>query len=102
LVVTAQAPRVNPLLVAALEHLDDRHVPIAETNRRLGQLAGSIDVPRPSYQQVRVLVHAVRERQEARRAARRAAVDLILDVQFRRRPPDALLELLHGYADGGW
>lgn len=49
-----------------------------------------------------MLVHAARERSATRRAARKAALDLILDVQFRRRPLTALLELLHGYTDSGW
>jgi hypothetical protein len=100
--VPRQAPRLDLKLVAALEHLDDPKLPIAETNRRLGELAVSMGLPRPSYQQVRVLVQRNRERRMTRRAARRAALDLILDVQFRRRPPEALLELLQGYADGSW
>ena len=89
--VTRSAPRIDPRLVAALEALDDAKEPIAETNRRVGSLAETIGVPRPSYQQIRLRVHADR----ARRRARRARIDLVLDVQFRRRPPEALLELLH-------
>jgi hypothetical protein len=89
-IVAPQAPRIDPRLVAAIPHLDDPAGPIAETCRRVGALAEAIGVPRPSYQQLRLLVHQMRGRQ----AARRAALDLILDVQFRRRPPDALLELL--------
>jgi len=49
----AQAPRIDPRLVAALPHLDDERQPIAETNRRVGTLALAIGVPRPSYQQIR-------------------------------------------------
>ncbi len=100
--MTMQAPRLDRRLVAALAHLDDPKVAIAETHRHLGDLAAVLGVPRPSYQQVRVLVHAIRTQHARRRAARKAALDLILDVQFRRRPPTALLELLEGYADGSW
>ena len=86
----AQAPRLDRRLVAAVGHLDDERGSIAATNRRIGALAEQLGLPRPSYQQVRLLVHATRRR----KLARRAALDLILDVQFRRRPPEALLELL--------
>ena len=89
--MTPAAPYIDPRLVAALGALDDAKQPIAETNRRVGQLAEAIGVPSPSYQQIRLFVHAER----ARRRARRAAIDLVLDVQFRSRPPEALLELLH-------
>jgi hypothetical protein len=88
--VTAQAPRLDARLVAAIPHLDDERRPIAETNRRVGSLAVAMGLPRPSYQQVRLLVHVSRER----KAARREALAIILDVQFRRRPPEALYDLL--------
>jgi hypothetical protein len=86
----AQAPRLDRRLAAAVAHLDDERQPIAETNRRVGALAEAIGLPRPSYQQVRLLVHEARPR----KSARREALALILDVQFRRRPPEALFELL--------
>lgn len=85
------APRIDRRLIAALVGLDDPKEPIAETNRRVGALAEVLGIPRPSYQQIRLFVHAER----ARHRARRAAIDLVLDVQFRRRAPEALLELLH-------
>ena len=88
--MTSQAPRLDKRLAAAIAHLDDERNPIAETNRRLGSMATVTGLHRPSYQQVRVLVHEARER----KAARREALSLILDVQFRRRPPEPLFELL--------
>jgi hypothetical protein len=59
------APRIHPDLLEALERLDRRGVPIAETHRRLGALADRLDRPRPSYQRVRLLVHEHRARQDA-------------------------------------
>jgi hypothetical protein len=88
--MTAQAPRLDRRLVAAVAHLDNEWAPIAETNRRVGSLAAAIGLPRPSYQQIRLLVHDAREK----KAARREALALILDVQFGTRPPEALFELL--------
>jgi hypothetical protein len=84
----AQAPRVDPRIVAALRKLDDRSLPIAETCRRAGVLAERLGVARPSYEQIRVLVH--RERRRA--MARRARLDVALDVYSGKRPPRALLE----------
>ncbi len=56
----------------------------------MGELAWVIGVPKPSYQQVRLLVHDARRR----KAARREALALILEVQFNRRSPEALYQLL--------
>src|SRR5262249_51200116 len=84
-----QAPRLDRRLAAAVPHLDDARQPIAETNRRVGELADAIGLPRPSYEQVRLLVRAARER----KTRNRQALMLILDVQFRRRSPEALYEL---------
>ena len=50
------APRYDKRLVAALVDLDDRTVPIAETCRRLGDIAVTMGVPRPSCVHVRRLV----------------------------------------------
>lgn len=64
-------------------------MPIAETNRRVGALARSLGLVRPSYEQVRTLVHDAR-----RRGRRPSAGDVLLDVAFRVRPPEALVEYL--------
>jgi hypothetical protein len=56
------APRIHPSLLAALARLDRPDVPLAETHRRLGEVADLIGAPRPSYQQTRVLIHEHRYR----------------------------------------
>ena len=83
-----QAPRLDRRLIAALRELDDESQPIAETCRRAGALAQHLGLARPSYEQIRVLVHA-----ERRRAAERlAAHELAQDVYWGSRPPRALFE----------
>ncbi len=87
--MTPAAPRIDSRLVACLERLDQTSVPIAETHRRVGAVARELGLVRPSYEQVRTLVH------EARRRGRRpSAGDILLDIAFRSRPPTALLEYL--------
>jgi hypothetical protein len=84
-VMAMSAPRVDSRLVAAVELLDDPTVRIAETNRRLGVVAGALGLPRPSYEEVRRLVHEYR-----RLGPRPGAGAVLLDVAFRVRPPTAL------------
>jgi hypothetical protein len=84
------APRIDPLLVKALRRLDDPSRPIAETHRRLGEVADRLGLTRPSYQNVRLLVHDHRER----RTVRPTLAEILLDVSFRTRSPEALLDLL--------
>jgi hypothetical protein len=87
--VVPLAPRIDSRLVAALERLDDRQAPIAETWRRLRIVAAELGLVKPSYEQVRCLVH------EARRKGRRpTAADTLLDIAFRVRPPTALIDYL--------
>jgi len=85
------APRIDPRLVAALARLDDDRLPIAEVNRRLGDLALRFGFTKPSYEQVRVLVHATRSR-----AIGPTTGEVLLDIMLRARPPDALVEHLSG------
>jgi hypothetical protein len=88
--VTA-APRISPRLVAAVERFDDPTVPIAETARRVCAEAERLGQPRPSYEQLRVLVHA------SRRPRRQvSAVRVLLEVWLRARP----VTDLHRLADG--
>ena len=88
--MVAAAPRIHPVLVAALERLDKRGRPIAETHRRLGELAELIGEFRPSYEQVRVLVHAHRSRQLGPDKR-----ELLLDLVLRQTPKVTILRLLH-------
>jgi hypothetical protein len=66
--VTTAAPRIGQKLLRVIARLDDRSVPIAELNRRVGASAERFGLTRPSYERVRELVHLMR-RLEDRRCA---------------------------------
>jgi hypothetical protein len=87
------APRISPRLLEAIIRFDDRAHPIAETCRRVGREADRLGLTRPSYQRVRVLVH---ESRRIRRGPSTAAI--LVDVAFRVRPPDAIVDHLSGVA----
>ena len=87
--MTSSAPKIDPRLVAVLERVDDGTLPVAEICRRVGSAATALDLPRPSYEQLRVLV-----RRHRRRELPPDARAILLDVALRARPPEALLELL--------
>jgi hypothetical protein len=89
--VPTLAPRISPRLLEAIVRFDDRTVPIAETCRRVGQEAERLGLTRPSYQRVRELVH---ESRRIRRGPTTASV--LVDVAFRVRPPDAVIDQLSG------
>ena len=57
-------------------------------NRCVGRAAAAMGLYRPSYEQVRVLVHTARR---LRRQGRGPVSTVALDVAFRVRPPDAIL-----------
>ena len=85
------AVRSDPRIVAAVVRMDDGRMPFAEINRRVGAVAELIGVPRPSYEQVRLLVH------EVRRARRHPGVgQVLLEVAFQARPVGAVLDALAG------
>ena len=85
------APRVDARLVRAISRLDDRSRPIAEINRLVGRDAEGFGLPRPSYEQVRVHVHAIRGAK-----ALPGIGGVLLDIAFRVAPPEALLDALAG------
>jgi hypothetical protein len=85
----AFAPHVDVRLVAAVERLDDRAVPIAETYRRLRVVARALGLFRPSYEQVRRLIHLAR-----RRGPYPSAGSVLLETALRTRPPAALVDYL--------
>ena len=87
--MTAAAPRIDATLLAAIERLDDESVPIAEVHRRVAALASHLGHSRPSYEQVRILVHVHRDAGLAPTAGQ-----VLLDVASRTRPPHVLLDLL--------
>ncbi len=84
----AAAPRLDVRLLAALGRLDRGTPPIAEVNRRIGALAHDLGLLRPSYEQVRVAVHAHR-----RLGLFPSAGEVLLDIAARSRPPGALVEV---------
>jgi len=90
--VTHAAPRIDPRLVFVIERLDRLGGPIADTNRRVGVVAEWLGVPRPSYEQVRTIVHAARKRRLASPGIGR----VLLDVSLRARPPEHVLDALAG------
>jgi hypothetical protein len=64
--------------------------PIAEINRAVGHEAARLGIARPSYEQVRVLVHTARRY----RALRPRTRDVLLDVDLQASPPEALIDHL--------
>jgi hypothetical protein len=68
--------------------LDDQSRPIAETYRRAGELAAALGLVRPSYEQIRVLLHDDRRHRRAR-AERR---EVMWQVYVGRRSPRALFD----------
>ena len=62
------APRIPSRLLDEIERQSRRPIPIAEMNRCVGRAAARMGLYRPSYEQVRVLVH------EARRLRKQAPV----------------------------
>jgi hypothetical protein len=85
------SPRIDARLVAALERLDDRDVPIMETYRRLTAVAAGLGLYRPSYERIRQLVHLLRKL-----GSFPSVGGLLLDVAARSRPPIALGDYLFG------
>jgi len=85
--VYAAGPRLDRRYLRKIGRLDDPTVPIAETYRLVRQLATEMDVPRPSYERVRIHLRAVRSR-KARRAEAR---ELALQLACNSRPADAVI-----------
>ena len=83
------APRIDSRLVAALVRIDDPKRPIAETNRRFGRVGRELGLPKPSYERVRVIVHAIRRGKQGPGVG-----SLLLDLAFRTRSPEAVVDLL--------
>jgi hypothetical protein len=89
--LTTCGPRVDERLVAALARLDDPTLPIAETNRRLGVVAEGLGLIRPSYQQVRVIVHELRSRRRSPRLG-----DTLLEIAYGMRTQEQILRVIPG------
>lgn len=89
--VYAAGPRVERRFLDGAVQLDDRSVPIAETYRRVRDLAEQMGIPRPSYERLRVHLRATRRREEDRTRTR----ELVFQLAYNTRPADVVLpELL--------
>jgi hypothetical protein len=63
---------------------------VADIHRAVGEYAWALGLPRPSYQQIRLVVNDARMRQ----AARRATAQLLLEIELGARPITDLTRLL--------
>jgi hypothetical protein len=83
----AAGPRLDRRYLRAIGRLDDPTVPMAETYRLVRALAAEMDVPRPSYERVRVHLRTVRSNKDRRAQAR----ELALQLAYNTRPADAVV-----------
>ena len=88
--MVASSVRTDIRVVRFIRRLEPRSASIAVVVRATGSFCEKSGLTRPSYEQIRLLVHEARDRRERRRAA----IDLLVDVDLRRRPPEDLLYLL--------
>jgi hypothetical protein len=88
--MVAAGPTIDPKLLRLARRLDRAPRPIAATVRDVGAYAGTLGLPRPSYEQLRVHLHEAR----ARREERRRAMELLLEVELGVRSPRDLLPLV--------
>jgi len=86
------APRIPPRLLDEIERLARKHAPIAEINRLVGAAAVRMSLPKPSYEQVRVLVHLARR---FRRASPASVSTVAAGIVFRTMPPRAIADRLY-------
>lgn len=89
--MVVSAARLGPRLAAELARADDGSRPIAEVWRRVGAAADRLEVPRPSYERIRMLVN---ERRSVQR--RPSTLEVAIDVAYGVRPADALPKRLVG------
>jgi hypothetical protein len=87
------AARVTERLYRRLVELDDDGVPIAETYRRVAAEAERMGLSRPSYERIRVLV---RQSRRWKRSRGPSTTSVLVDVAFRVRPPEAVLDHISG------
>jgi hypothetical protein len=87
----ACAPRIGARLEREVVKLDNGKRSFAEICRLAGGAAERLGRPRPSYEQVRVLVHRSRAFRRGPSTAR-----VVSDVVFRVRPPAAVVDHLSG------
>ena len=88
----AAAPRLDRRLLEEIVRLDDPARPIAELHRTLREAAARLDVPRPSYECLRLLMHDARRERARTRANRRTLIRVALYLDG----PEALHRLESG------
>ena len=88
--VVRAAPPMDIRVVRFVRRFESRAASIADVVRAAGGFCERMGITRPSYESIRVLVHDARDRRERRRAA----AQLIVDVDLRARPLGDLEYLL--------
>jgi hypothetical protein len=91
--VPRSAPRLSAQLVAATANVDDGRKPIAETYRQVAAVAEALGLSRPSYESIRRVTHELRARKRDPTIGQ-----VLLDINTRRRPPEAIVSVLAGTA----
>jgi hypothetical protein len=91
--MTRIAGRLTPQLAAELVAIDDGRLPVAEVNRRLGEAAERLGLQRLSYERVRTLVGELRR---SRLRLGPTTTEVLRDIAWRARPPQALFDHLLG------
>jgi hypothetical protein len=76
--VYTAAPRLDRRLLETIVRLDDTTVPMAEVYRRTREHAARLDIPRPSYECCRQLLHDARRERERKRANRETLIRVAL------------------------
>ena len=90
--MSMSAPRLDRRVIELAVRLDDTSVPIAEVYRRSRVHAAKLDLPRPSYECFRVLIHAARRERHRHRANRETLIRFALYLDG----ADALERIEHG------
>jgi hypothetical protein len=87
------APRLDARLVAATANADNGQRSIAEIYRRVARLAERLGLPRPSYESIRRVAHQLRACKSGPTIGQ-----VLLDIDLRRRPPEAIIDGILGMA----
>ena len=74
----AMAPRLDRRLLELVVRLAGPEISIAEVHRRTREPAAQLDIPRPSYECVRLLVHDARRERARRRSNRETLIRVAL------------------------
>jgi hypothetical protein len=94
--VYTAAPRLERRLADGLRKLDDPREPMAETYRRIRNLAAQLGVPRPSYERARLELRRARLEEGVRAEARALALELAIGSRPADHVVNDLLDLLGG------